>query len=418
MGEVFEPLDPVDAQALAQETMSPGDARRWVPPIPKGFRTASGSWWWRTGGRAQPGRTRVPARLQVPKRLRAASRTRIRHPREGGPPGHQRESAGIYPGAAGPVAAGIVDTAIPSSPGVSVPSLASRMVPPLLTALGYRHRFASPQATADLVAARRLRPRAYGPPRLLPRGVDIEVDEEGGWPLYEVRASAGPGQRRIVYLHGGAWINQISPLHWQLILRLAADTGSRVLVPIYPLAPRGTAASVVPQVADLLRRLAATHGAGHVSVVGDSAGGQIALSAALLLRDLGVALAHTVLISPALDLSLRNPAIDVLEAQEKWLVRPGLHAAADLWRDGLRWEDPIVSPLFGQMAGLGPLTVFAGTRDITHPDCELLVSKARAAGVHTEFHQATGMVHVYPLLPIPEGRAARRTMARILGEQH
>lgn len=69
------------------------------------------------------------------------------------------------------------------------------------------------------------------------------------------------------------------------------------------------------------------------------------------------------------------------------------------------------------MAGLGPLTVFAGTRDITHPDCGFLVSKARAAGVHTEFHQAPGMVHIHPLLPITEGRAARRTMVRLLGER-
>lgn len=305
--------------------------------------------------------------------------------------------------------------AIVLSQECSVPSLASRMMPPLFTAFGYRNRFASAQATADLVAAHRLRPRTYGPPRLLPRGVEIGVEQDGEWPLYEVLRSEVCTERRIVYLHGGAWINQISPLHWQLVLKLAAETGSRVLVPIYPLAPQGTAGTVVPQVADLLRRLVGAHGAGNVSVLGDSAGGQIALSAALCLRDLQVALAHTMLISPALDVSLSNPAIDALEPNDKWLVRPGLRAAADLWRDGLRLDEPIVSPLFGQMAGLGPLSVFAGTRDITHPDCELLVSKARAAGVDTEFHQAPGMVHVYPLLPIPEGRAARRAMAEILG---
>ncbi|MDQ0092771.1 acetyl esterase/lipase [Paeniglutamicibacter psychrophenolicus] len=87
---------------------------------------------------------------------------------------------------------------------------------------------------------------------------------------------------------------------------------------------------MVPQVADLLRRVATTHGAGNVSALGDSAGGRIPFSAALLLRDLGVALVHTVLISPALDVSSRNPAIDLLEPNEKWLVRPGLRAAADL----------------------------------------------------------------------------------------
>jgi acetyl esterase/lipase len=295
-----------------------------------------------------------------------------------------------------------------------VPSLSSRMMPSILTALGYRRRFASAQATAELVEARRLRPRPYGPPRLLPRGVGVSVDQDRGWPLYEVVGYGAVAHRRIVYIHGGAWINQISLPHWQLVAELAAATGSRVLVPIYPLAPQGTAATVVPQVADLLKRLAAKYGAENVSVVGDSAGGQIALAAALLLRDAHVVLAHTVLISPALDLSLGNPSIDSVEPNDKRPVRPGLLAAADLWRDGLALDDPIASPLFGEMAGLGPLAVFAGTRDITHPDCELLVSKARTAGVPTVFHEAPGMVHGFPLLPIPEGRQARRIMARLL----
>lgn len=295
-----------------------------------------------------------------------------------------------------------------------MPSLASRMMPPILTALGYRRRFASAKATSDLVAARRLRPRPYGPPRILPRGVGVSVDQDHGWPLYTVFPSGAEPRGQIVYVHGGAWINQIALQHWQLVAELAATTGSRVLVPIYPLAPQGTAATVVPQVADLLKRLAASDGAENVSVVGDSAGGQIALAAALLLRDAHVALAHTVLIAPALDLSLSNPVIDALEPNDPWLVRPGLRAAVELWRGELPLDNPIVSPLFGEMAGLGPLAVFAGTRDITHPDCELLVSKARAAGVATEFHEAPGMVHVYPLLPIPEGRQARRIMARLL----
>ncbi|WP_336245105.1 alpha/beta hydrolase [Paeniglutamicibacter quisquiliarum] len=295
-----------------------------------------------------------------------------------------------------------------------MPSLASRMMPPLLTALGYRRRFASAQATEDLVAARNLRPRTYGPPRLLRRGVSVSVEDEGGWPLYEIVPSSGLPRGQIVYVHGGAWINQIALQHWQLVAELAVTTGSRVLVPIYPLAPRGTAATVVPRVADLLGRLASEHGAENVSVVGDSAGGQIALAAAQLARDAHLALAHTVLIAPALDLNLDNPVIDELEPNDPWLVRPGLRAAVELWRGDLPLDSPLVSPLFGQMAGLGPLAVFAGTRDITHPDCELLVSKARSAGVNTEFHQAPGMVHVYPLLPIPEGRQARRTMARIL----
>ena len=75
----------------------------------------------------------------------------------------------------------------------------------------------------------------------------------------------------------------------------------------------------------------------------------------------------------------------------------------------------MVSPLFGNLAGLGPLTVFSGTRDITSPDTRLLVSRARAAGVQVDHHEEAGLVHVHPLLPVPEGRRARRVMAGVLG---
>ena len=59
-------------------------------------------------------------------------------------------------------------------------------------------------------------------------------------------------------------------------------------------------------------------------------------------------------------------------------------------------------------------TVFSGTRDITSPDTRLLVSRARAAGVQVDHHEEAGLVHVHPLLPVPEGRRARRLMASLL----
>jgi acetyl esterase/lipase len=261
-----------------------------------------------------------------------------------------------------------------------------------------------------------VRPVPYGPPRGL-RSVRIEVDvrHDTGWPVYRVLPRAGTPTRAAVYVHGGAWVNQIHPVHWRLVAGLAARSGTAVTVPIYPLAPVGTAATVVPAVADLVAALVDRYGAGQVAVLGDSAGGQIALSAALLLRDRGAPPLHrTVLISPAVDLTLANPEIDLVEPRDPWLARPGTRAAIELWRGELSIKDPLVSPLFGDLAGLGPLTVFSGTRDITSPDTRLLVSRARAAGVRVDHHEEAGLVHVHPLLPVPEGRRARRLMASLL----
>jgi acetyl esterase/lipase len=66
-----------------------------------------------------------------------------------------------------------------------------------------------------------------------------------------------------------------------------------------------------------------------------------------------------------------------------------------------------VSPLAGDLAGLGPLTVFSGTHDVLNPDAHLLLDRAKTAGVDLEFHEGEGQVHVYPLLPTRTGEAAR-----------
>ena len=297
-----------------------------------------------------------------------------------------------------------------------MPSPVSRLLPALFRLFGYRREFADPEAMLRGVQDRMVRPVPYGPPRGL-RSVEIEVDvhHDTGWPVYRVLPRSRTPTRAAVYVHGGAWVNQIHPLHWRLVAGLAARSGTAVTVPIYPLAPVGTAATVVPCVADLVAALVDRYGAGQVAVLGDSAGGQIALSAALLRRDLGEPPLHrTVLISPALDLTLANPEIDLVEPQDPWLARPGTRAAIELWRGDLPLKDPLVSPLFGDLAGLGPLTVFSGTRDITSPDTRLLVSRARAAGVQVDHHEETGLIHVHPLLPVPEGRRARRLMASVL----
>ena len=298
-----------------------------------------------------------------------------------------------------------------------MPSPASRLLPPLFRLLGFRREFDSPEAMLRGVQHRLVRPVPYGPPRGL-RSVEIEVDvhHDTGWPVYRVLPRRRTAARAAVYVHGGAWVNQMHPLHWRLIAGLAARSGTAITVPIYPLAPVGTAASVVPPIADLIGGLVDRYGAGQVAVLGDSAGGQIALSAALLLRDRGVPPLHrTVLVSPAVDLTLANPEIDLVEPQDPWLARPGTRAAIELWRGDLSIKDPLVSPLFGNLAGLGPLTVFSGTRDITSPDTRLLVGRARAAGVQVDHHEEAGLVHVHPLLPVPEGRRARRVMAGVLG---
>ena len=70
--------------------------------------------------------------------------------------------------------------------------------------------------------------------------------------------------------------------------------------------------------------------------------------------------------------------------------------------------DPRVSPGLADLTGLPPALMFCGTRDLLQPACDVLFERADAADWSLEYVVAPGLIHVYPLLPIPEGKAARQ----------
>ncbi|MEE2035156.1 alpha/beta hydrolase [Rhodococcus chondri] len=294
-----------------------------------------------------------------------------------------------------------------------MPSLPSRLLPGVMRAIRRNRKYVHPTVAAEHIVASSLRPRPYGPPRRLRRDVTVTVEHSYGWPIYTLAPTAAEPQGSVLYVHGGGWVNEIVSQHWHLAAQIAAEASTTVTVPIYPLVPRGTAEHVVSGVADLVR--AGNDRYGSTCLAGDSAGGQIALSAAIVLRDEHrLTVPRTVLISPALDLSLTNPEIDLVQPTDPWLGREGTRVFIDHWRADLALDDPRVSPLFADLQGLGPLTLFAGTRDIIHPDTRLLVDKATAAGVDVDYHEGPGLLHVYPLTPTPEGRAARTVIVEQL----
>ncbi len=278
-------------------------------------------------------------------------------------------------------------------------SLLSRLAPLVITLRGSKRMFRSAQRTLDRVAALEKKPASFEPPKSLV----ATRTEIGGWPVFTVSPSTGSASRTVVYLHGGCYVFEIDPVHWTLIGKLANEAGVRVVVPIMPLAPAGTASTVVPRVADLVQSLE-----GEVSIVGDSSGGGMALAVALELRDREAApLHHLVLISPWLDISGTDPRLAEIDPRDPWLAVPGTHAAGGLYRDELGEGDWRVSPIHGDFTGLGPITMFSGTRDILNADAHRFVPLAAEAGLALDFHEGPGMIHNYPILPMPEGDAAR-----------
>ena len=284
-------------------------------------------------------------------------------------------------------------------------------MPILLWLRGTRKRYRTAQSTRDEVAELLLRPKSFNPPAALDRTVDLSVREVGGWRVYEVTPKGSAPTRRALYLHGGAYIHEIIAGMWSLVAETAVAASTRFTVPIYPLAPLGVAEHVVPGATDLAAEIVGEVGADRTALMGDSAGGGMALAVALQLRDRGLAAPYrTVLISPWLDVTLSAPEISALAAKDAELAPAGLGAAGDIYRGELPAEDPRVSPINGDLSGLGPITLFSGTHDILNSDAKRFVPLAREAGVSIAYHEAPGMLHEYPLFPIPEAKRARQTI--------
>uniref|UniRef100_A0AAU2JIV0 Alpha/beta hydrolase n=1 Tax=Streptomyces sp. NBC_00049 TaxID=2903617 RepID=A0AAU2JIV0_9ACTN len=296
-----------------------------------------------------------------------------------------------------------------------MPSLRSRALSAALIAAGRRRRFASAEAVRTRVAQSTRRPASHLPPRSLGRVADISRTFVGAWPVYDVCPLGSEPAAQVLYVHGGGYINELVRPHWALIRTLVKQAGARVVVPAYVLAPRGTADRTVPVAADLLSGLIESGGAGGTVLIGDSAGAGLALAAAQRLRDrTGAQPSRIVLISPWLDVTMSHPDQAGIEAADPMLARPGLAEAGRLYAGTLATDDPRVSPLHGSFAGLAPLTVFTGTRDVLTTDSRELVRRARAVGAEVEFHEAAGLPHAYPLLPVPEGRAARDRIVELV----
>lgn len=294
-------------------------------------------------------------------------------------------------------------------------SLLSRLAPLILTLRGSKRQFSSAQRTLSAIDRLERSPRSFDPPRL--RAVEVTESVVGGWPVFTISPSSPASRtgRRGIYLHGGVYCFEIDPLHWKFVARLVEETGATIVVPIMPLAPRGTASTVVPRVADLVSALVEEVGAQSVTIVGDSSGGGMALAVAMVLRDRGIPpLGSTVLISPWLDISGTDPRLAEIAPTDPWLAVAGTHAAGALYRAELSESDPLVSPINGSLDGLGPITLFSGTRDILNADAVRLVDLAAASGHPLGYYEGAEMIHNWVILPMPEAVPARKLIVEAM----
>lgn len=247
------------------------------------------------------------------------------------------------------------------------------------------------------------------------RQVSIARVSLGGIRTEEIRPRQARDAGVVFFVHGGAFL-YCSPLtHRPMTAYLARLLGQRVVVPDYRLAPE----HVFP--AGLNDVLAAWQGlldegvpAECITLMGDSAGGGLALTLVQSLRDRGIPMPRRmVLFSPWVDLTQAGDTMISQDGRDPMLTRAGICRAAELYRGLTAADHPQVSPLFGSLAGLPPTLVQVGTDEVLLSDSERLAVRAAEAGWNLRLQVWEGMFHDFQAVAdfLPAGAKAMDVVA-------
>ncbi len=244
----------------------------------------------------------------------------------------------------------------------------------------------------------------------------------GGVPCAWVTAPGARTDRAIVYFHGGGF--QVGSLrsHRELMARLSAAAGARVLGVDYRLAPEHRYPAPLQDALAVLQWLRGQGlAARDTALAGDSAGGGLALGALLALHGRGDALpAAAFLMSAWTDLAATGESYETRAGADPIHQRPMILAMARnaLGPDGDA-RDPLVSPLYADeqaLAALPPLLLQVGDRETVLSDSEAFARRVNAAGGQARCQAWPGMVHVFQQFPdeLPEARDALAEGGRFL----
>ena len=235
--------------------------------------------------------------------------------------------------------------------------------------------------------------------------VDVQEKDVDGMQVFVWNEKRDANQKVILFLHGGAYVLQPSMMHFTMVNKIAQGIDAKVVFPIYPKAPKHQYRETYEKLEKLYRGLLEENtNPNSIIIMGDSAGGGLSLGFAIYLKELLLPQPkELVLFSPWVDIATDNPDIALHEPFDPFLKQSGIQEVAKFLA-GEELKQPLVSPLFGDLSGLGRISIYIGTHDILYPDNRLLHEKLLKEGITHRYIEREKMNHVYVLLPIKEAR--------------
>ena len=258
------------------------------------------------------------------------------------------------------------------------------------------------------------------PPKSFYSSLHIErVDTDRGNVFYLSKPDPMRNSRHVLYLHGGGYIHGFNRLHWMFLKTLVHVLDCTIVAPDYPLAPEFTFHDSFEMVIPIYKALVSKVGSGNLILMGDSSGGGFALALAQKAAEENMGMAgQIILISPWLDITLKNRAIIPLNDEDPILGVNGLRRAGLSYAGDANPSNYLLSPINGQMEGLGKITVFIGTKDILVADTRKFKQIMQDKRIDINYYEYKDMLHVWPLFNLPESKDAIEKIAFLVNTEN
>ena len=224
----------------------------------------------------------------------------------------------------------------------------------------------------------------------------------------------------LLHLHGGAYVSGGILQCRALISPICAFSGVRAVTFTYRLAPRYPYPAQLEdayRAYDFLRK--AGYPAKKIALVGESAGGNLALALCRKLKSLGEALPGALaLLSPWVDLAQRGDSYRTLREVDATLDAEELMESAIAFAGSSeRLTDPDISPVYGSFTGFPTTLIHCGDSEILLSDSERLEQAMLRDGVSVRLVRWAGMCHVFQAFGFEESKASNQQIGLFLQKQ-
>ena len=243
---------------------------------------------------------------------------------------------------------------------------------------------------------------------------EVELGDVRSWRVRpKTQRETGPGFS-ILYFFGGGFI-QGSPFEdLPIIGRIAQYTGADVYVPWYRLSPENPYPAAQDDALAAYRNFLGEQDGRPFAVMGESAGGNLALATLQNARADGLGLPSALaLLSPWSDLTDEPDSLITNDGFDPTLTKPYIGFAADAYRGSRPKNDPGISPVFaGYNADFPPTIITTGTRDLLLSHSLAQAKVMEHAGIDITLRVWDGMWHVFEFYPdLPEAEQSLSEVA-------